>query len=224
MPALPAVPQVLRVQFHWTIGEDTTTATTLHMHYTGTAPNAAACSGLALALGNAMDTMTALTMLNTYSMTAVRVTDLTAAAAGDATSAFSTAGGKSGTMIAAGACALANYQIGRRYRGGKPRSYWPFGWAEEMADPQKWGATFINTCDTALNSFVSTAKGTTVSGTTIDQLVSVSYFSGFHVVTDPVTGRARNVPTLRSGGPAVDDVISQTFNPRIAYQRRRSVR
>jgi hypothetical protein len=51
--------------------------------------------------------------------------------------------------------------------------------------------------------------------------VNVSYYNGFTVVTNPTTGRARNVPTLR-GTPVVDTVTGIVARVQVGSQRRRN--
>ncbi len=53
--------------------------------------------------------------------------------------------------------------------------------------------------------------------------VNVSYYEGFKVVTDPLTGRSRNVSQLRPEGPAVDRITSFSINPKLGSQRRRNL-
>lgn len=53
--------------------------------------------------------------------------------------------------------------------------------------------------------------------------VNVSYYEGFEVVTDPVTGRSRNVPQLRPGGPVVDKITGFSINPKLGSQRLRNL-
>ena len=56
----------------------------------------------------------------------------------------------------------------------------------------------------------------------VDQ-VNVSYYEGFEVVTDLRTGRSRDVPQLRPGGPAVDKITGFSINPKLGSQRRRNL-
>jgi hypothetical protein len=52
----------------------------------------------------------------------------------------------------------------------------------------------------------TSARGIAESRQTGRRQVNVSYYEGFRVVTDPVTGRSRNVSQLRSEGPEVDRI------------------
>ncbi|MGO9750265.1 MAG: hypothetical protein ACLP8S_05560 [Solirubrobacteraceae bacterium] len=53
--------------------------------------------------------------------------------------------------------------------------------------------------------------------------VNVSYYEGFQVVTDPLTGRSRNVSQLRSEGPVVDRITGFSINPKLGSQRGRNL-
>jgi hypothetical protein len=112
------------------------------------------------------------------------------------------------------------FTIDRRYRGGKPRNFYPYGTASDLQTEQTW-------TDTALTGFLaqsedlySATAGVSAGGTTLTSRVSVSYYSGFTVVTSPTTGRARNVPTKRST-PLTYAVVNTAVSPYIGSQRRR---
>jgi hypothetical protein len=131
-----------------------------------------------------------------------------------------TAGTRSGAELPADASLVASYTFGRRYRGGHSRGYWPMGVAGDLNDAQHWNSTFTTDALTAIEGFFGTVDASGWSGAGTLSHVSVSYYLGFHVVTNPVTGRARNVPTLRST-PVVDAVTGYVARNRIGSQRRR---
>jgi hypothetical protein len=85
---------------------------------------------------------------------------------------------------------------------------------------QNWSTAFVGDVTAALTSAFAAIIGASAGGTTITQHVNVSYYAGFTVVTSPTSGRARNVPTLRSS-PHVDTITSFAVSQRIANQRRR---
>jgi hypothetical protein len=124
--------------------------------------------------------------------------------------------------LTANDCALLNIKIQRRYRGGKPRLYLPWGSDADVQDAQHWKSASITTFNSAILTHTNYVVGQTWAGGGFDHLVNVSYYQGFKVVTSPTTGRARNVSTLRAGGPQIDNWVgAATFNTRIATQRRR---
>jgi hypothetical protein len=117
---------------------------------------------------------------------------------------------------------MIQFNIARRYRGGKPKIFLPAGVAADISNTNTWGSTFLATANTDWAAFAAAvlAAGWTGAGTLTH--VNVSYYTGFTVVTNPVTHRARNVPTLR-GAPVVDTVISYAAEVDIASQRRRNL-
>src|ERR1700688_1626092 len=127
MPTPPLVPGVLRVIWKQTVGADVDVVTRLYFSYTGTAPSDATCLLLAeqfwLAWSNDLAPLAATAVV----LESVDVIDLTSDTSGSAVYAASVAGTRSGGVLPGGVAPLVNYNIARRYRGGKPRSYWPFG-------------------------------------------------------------------------------------------------
>jgi hypothetical protein len=218
MPALPVVPNVLRADLHWSISSDVNARTSLFFEYSGTAPDGSACLSLATTIATAMGGWGEYWDVDT-TLLGCTVTDLSSVTGGVATHDVSVAGTRPNPMSGATAV-LVNYQISRRYRGGKPRSYLPWGDSGDIGNRQTWNATRVGLWGTALAEFFDTVIGSTAGGTTITQHVNVSYYSGFTVVTSPTTGRARNVPTLRSS-PLVNTVSSFAVSAKIANQRRR---
>lgn len=218
MPALPVVPNVLRADLHWSISSDVNARTSLFFEYSGTAPNSSACLSLATTIATAMGDWGEYWDEDT-TLLGCTVTDLSSASGGVATHDVSIAGGMPNPMSGATAV-LVNYQLPRRYRGGKPRSYLPWGAAGDIGNRQTWNATRVGLWATALTTFFGDVIGSTAGGTTITNHVNVSYYAGFTVVTSPTTGRARNVPTLRSS-PLVTAISSFSVSTKIANQRRR---
>lgn len=222
MPALPDVPNVLRVDWLWAVGGDLTVTTKHEFLYTGTAPNSAACVTLAAdiyALQAAFSPLygTDVDLLGT------KVTDLSSHTGGVGEHAQTTEGGRSGVTLAASSCALVNYVIGRRYRGGKPRSYFPFFTADDVLNPQTWDSAAPSELDSQLAAYFAGVIGLSAGGCTITEHVSVSYYSGFTARENMGTGRWKNVPNVRAV-PVVDTILSYAASSRIGNQRRRNGR
>lgn len=220
MPALPSVPNVVRVDWLWDDGSDNNVSTRNYFRYSGSAPTSADCVTLAADIYADMsahdDLWSAATVL-----TGTRVIDLSSPSGGVGEHAQSTPGTIAFNELPGGVAMLVNYVIGRRYRGGKPRSYFPFGSSEQIFTRQQWQAAFVTAVDSGLAAYFSAVIGTTVGGTTLTEHVNISYYEGFTVVTNPVTHRARNVPTVRAV-PVVDNILSFAASSRPASQRRRN--
>lgn len=220
MPALPNVPNVLRADLLWSDAADIDVSTRKFFRYSGGPPNSTDCVNFAATIYGAMSGHNALWGTDT-DLTGVRVTDLSSASGGQGVHAQSTAGGNSSAPLAGGTAVLVNDVIGRRYRGGKPRSYLPWFTADDLATRQTWIAGSVTAADSALAAFYAAVIGAVEGSTTITQHVNISYYDGFTVVTSPTTGRARNVPKLRTV-PVVDAILSFSTSVRPASQRRRN--
>jgi hypothetical protein len=220
VPALPVVPNVVRVDVLFTVGSDLNAMDRLHVEYTGGAPSSADCVALAAALYIIFAAELCPYMNANNYLTGVRVTDLSSATGGQGEHIQSTIGAEAPDDIGANSTALVSMRIARRYRGGKPRTYFPLGGFAEMLSPQKWLTTFVTAVQASMDAIRADIAVTTHGTTILTTLCSVSYYHGFTVVTNPITGRARNVPTVRAV-PLVDTCIGWIMEQTIASQRRR---
>jgi hypothetical protein len=158
---------------------------------------------------------------STTSLTGVQVLDLSTATGGVGEHFQATAGTSSSGIPTAATCTLINYVIARRYRGGKPRSYFPFGGPGDQATRQTWSATYTTSVTSLLSTYFNSVINQTAGSTTITAHVNVSYYSGFTVVTNPITGRAKNVSKVRTT-PLVDNIQSWSVQVHPSSQRRRT--
>lgn len=224
MAPLPAVANVIRADIGWQIEDDLAALTRLHINWTGTAPSSATC----ITLAHDLHTIVVGTLLPYtgahINLLSVEVTDLTSSSGGQGIYLHTDPGTEAGTRLPAGAAFLASMTIARRYRGGKPRSYLPLGVAEDLLTQQTWKATFVSNVQASLDAFRADIAVTTAGGCALGTLVNVSYYQGFTVVTNPLTGRARNVPKLRTAGPITDVVLNWRAENRLSSQRRRNLR
>jgi hypothetical protein len=221
MPALPNVPNVIRVACKGSSGGAETWLTRFYLQYPTVAPSAANL----VSLGNEI-----ITSWNTHlnpltpgnkTLTEVDLQDLTNPSAAVATIATSQNGTRVGAWLPPVAATVVSYSIGRRYRGGHPRGYWPFGVEGDLDTSGQWLPLWVTTVDVGIRAFFSDVTSFIWAVSEITKHCNVSYYSGFTVVTDPITGRARNVPKLRAGGPVVDLVSIQSARIIVGTQRRR---
>ena len=224
MPALEPVPNVLKVDIGWSIGSDLTALTRLFVSWSGTAPSNATCASLAAALYVIFAAELAVYTATTNALEYVNVQDLTSDTAGQGTHVATTAGSLAGGLLGAGVAFLASMKIGRRYRGGKPRSYLPLGDVTFLDTAQLWTSGFQGDVQASLNAIIADVSVTSSGGCDLGSLVNVSYYKGFVVSPpNPVTGRVRNVPTPRAV-PVVDPVTAWVAEQRLSSQRRRNLR
>lgn len=220
MPALPTIPNVLRVDWQWSDASDINVSTRSFFRYSGPAPDSADCVTLAADI-YALQSALAGQWGEGTDLIGTKVTDLSSSSGGVGEHAQDTPGTRTGSILAAGTAVLVNFVIGRRYRGGKPRSYFPMFTSTDLVGRNAWQGASVSGLDSALSTYFAGVLGTGVGSLTITGHVNVSYYQGFTVVTSPTTGRARNVPKLRAV-PQVDDILSYSVSTRPASQRRRN--
>lgn len=222
MPPLPPVTGVVQVILGFNWGGDVTAQSRMFIKYTGTAPTAAQLNSFCTSVATGWNTNMPSLYSAGISLTSVRAIDLSSATAAIGSAAAASPGTRAGHAQANQVCANWIFQIARRYRGGKPKMFIPGGMSEDLTTGNLWTAAYISAFNTGFVAFQNAvlAAGWTGAGTL--SAVNVSYFQGFTVVTNPVTHRARNVPTLRAT-PLVDAIITQGIEDTPAIQRRRSL-
>jgi hypothetical protein len=220
VPTMQPVPNVLRITYGFTVGDDTDVTSKTHYTWSGTAPSASTCVTLAGDIyAEAALEFAGLMSITTY-LTSVRVTDLTSTTAGDGTHAALTVGSRAGDQLPASTCVVINRQIARRYRGGKPRAYVPFGVINDLQTAQTWTSAFqtaVNNGHSTLDTYIRTLA---VAGCTLGTEVTIAYYGPPYTIHTGTTGRVRNVPTARVP-PIVDTVIGSGASLTLGSQRRR---
>jgi hypothetical protein len=220
VPALPAVHNVVRVNMPYAIAGAPNALNRFYMSYAGTPPNTAELTTFCNAVtagwsaGPKQKTSSGVSMGPTF------CEDLGSTSGAIATGSTAVAGVDGHAMATAAAATVVNFHLARRYRGGKPKMFTTMGTAFDMADANTWGGAFLTAALIDWNIFINAVIAATWAGAVSLTHVNVSYYSGFSVVTNPITGRARNVPTLRAT-PLVDPIVGYSVNPTIGSQRRR---
>jgi hypothetical protein len=223
MPALPDHPAVLRIDWLLYVASDLSARCRSHLTYTGTAPTNAVCVAYATALRTLWVAEILPYTSTDNGILGVKVTDLTSPTAGVGEFLSTTGGGDANAANAAEVCVLVNEPIARRYRGGKPRLYIPAGTSADLVNPQLWSNTFISNFQASLDALYADMKALSISGTIAADVVSVSDYLGFTAVTNPITGRTRDVPKVRAVAIAPDIISALDMNPKPGSQRRRQL-
>jgi hypothetical protein len=190
------------------------------MQFPGSEPDVAVLETFAGAVNSLWNANIAPLASTSVELNQCNVTDLSSDSAPAVEVATGLPGTRDGAGLSADASMVASILIPRRYRGGHPRNYWPLGIQSDLEDPQHWTSAFVTACETGIGEFLGeiTTSGWPDSGTL--NLVNVSYYNGFTAVENPLTGRYRNVPTVR-GTPLVDTSTGLRANPYVGSQRRR---
>lgn len=208
MPALPNIPNVVKVQLHYQVGADTTAMTVHHFRYSGGPPNSSDCLQLASEINTAANPLAAF-LDTSSSLSGCTVTDLSTNLGGQNTQTRTLLGTETGGLLSAGTAYLLNLQIARRYRGGKPRNYFPFGTTTNINGRTQWVGVWHDSVQSALQTFFAQCLGLVGGATTLTAHVSV----GYHDKTAP----GGILPT-----PHVDTITGYKGSLHIASQRRRN--
>jgi hypothetical protein len=219
MPPLPAVPGVIKVSFKQSFGTDVDVLNRCFFAYTGTTTQVSLGS-MATTLAAAWHSHVAALQNTGIVLNQVECVDLTSDSAPIAFADPGTTGGTATNPLSAGVAAVLQFEINRRYRGGKPKMFLSaIPYADLANVNQLSGAAIANFIGGWL-AFTAAALVTYSGITVVTEQVNVSYYSGFTNGVGP-TGRARIIPTLR-GAPLVDPVVGISMNSGLASQRRRN--
>ena len=220
MPALPDVPKTIKVAAIWSDGVNTDIVTRWYETYTGSAPSSSQLTTFCGDVHTAIATNLGYATSEVLDLGRVHAIDLSSPTGAEGDDATSTAGTNTDPPNALDVAQVVSYEIARRYRGGHPRGYWPLGSAVALDNPQRWDPTYLASIQTNMGVVFAAVASAVWSGGGTLQHSNVSYFNGFTVITDPITGRARNVPTVRVT-PLIDAVTSYIARSHIGTQRRR---
>lgn len=208
---LPPVPGALKTTIQWVVGSDSLVFNILHFHYTGTRPQAADLNTLATTIATATNTNFGPLLPSTSQITSITVQDLTDANGAVGTASANHAGTATGQTVPAGSSVVVSWLIGRHYRGGHPRTYFPLGTATALATPQTWNLGASMT--TAVTAWRNAIIGSTFGGATIDWQISIPYVS-----------KAQNpTPPHRVANPVPDHITGFRVNSYVGSQRRRQL-
>lgn len=221
MPPLPAQPNVLQVKHLFSVGSDLSVSSRLFYVYSGTAPSDATCVAIAGLIYTSVVTNLIPLMCSDNAAIGVSVQDLSSSVGGFGEHVANTAGTRTGIPLPASTCVLMNISIARRYRGGKPRVYWPLGVASDLVSPNQWASTPIASFHSGTSQVIDDTLAISTAGLTMQNMVNISYYQGFTAVLNPITGRTRDVPKVRTAAITPDAFIGTAISAKPGNQRRR---
>jgi hypothetical protein len=219
--SLPTVADVVKIQLQWTVYGDPLATTTLYWGYSGGPPSSADCATLAAAIAAAATSgFESLAHVN-IALDAVQVTDLSSMSGGVNGAVATFTGSRSGGQLAPGSAVVANYGIARRYRGGKPRSYFPFGTSTDLSTAGLFDIGFVGDVLAGLTTFVGAVNGASAGSTTLTSQRNIGYYSGYTLGPASAGGYRKKIPTPL-GVPHNDAILSRAASIFVGSQRRRN--
>jgi hypothetical protein len=217
------VPNVVRVRLRHTLGDDFDVLSRFFIQYAGTAPSDTDLDTFAGAVGASWVTEF-LAYSNTDTvLTEVICTDLSSSMANEGSATEDETGTRTGGSLPASTCLLINFQISRRYRGGKPRIYLPLGSDSDLLTAQTWNPTFVSEVGIAWAAFIAAVIAEPWSGGGLLSQVVPSFFEGTsgELVGSGDYVRGKTLPIPRAV-PLVEPITGFSVNPIFGSQRRRN--
>ena len=215
---LPDVPCV-RIRIIQNKGVQIENGNRFYFSYSGSAPSAANLNTLASDVASLWNTNLAPLTPDYCALEEVDCLDI---ATDSGFSGFWT-GSNAGTRTAPhipGQVALGvEFNIARRYRGGKPRAYFVMGVAADMADAKSWGSSLLTPAATDIPAFFNGIAALSIGSMGTLKHVNLSYYKGYTNIENPGE-RARTKPTYRATA-LHDDVTGYAVKTLMSSQKRR---
>lgn len=218
-PPLPDFPTV-RVRLDYTDETSLKSGSRIYLRYSGSAPTAANCVTLADDVAAAWNTELAGQVNTTIALTEVDVLDIATDSGSSGQWSGSNAGTLSGTNLPMQVAVNIEYDIARRYRGGKPRMYLPPPTTTQQQTPTTWSTTYTSGTNTAVAAFFATLEALSIGSMGTISHVSVSYYKGYQNIEIPDT-RAYAKPLYRTPTAVSDIVEGYSTKILMGSQRRR---
>ena len=190
-----------------------------YLQYGGSAPTAANCATLAADIAGIWETTIAPNINAEWTLVQVDVLDIATDAGAFGTWQGTNAGTGSGAGVQAQVAINVEYTLSRRYRGGKPRTFWPGGSSSQLADAAHWLDSFVTSFNTAVTGFYNAIEALSIGAMGGLNHVNVSYYQSFKNVTNS-SGRTRAAPTYRTVA-LVDNITGYAVKAKVGSQRRR---
>jgi len=194
------------VVHHWRLGTSTADWSSANL------------TSLVNAASSAFATRFASHMPVSVSLRDVRAVDIGAAvpAVGENTTVHPGTGTGTAFSASSGCCVISNH-IGARYKGGHPRSYWPFGTQQDVANEFQFTTTFIGVIAQAMANYIEDIV-IALPGSGAGAANHCVPLYTYEVVNDSLNHKYKRI---RNGLKAVYTVQSYSANLTYGTQRRR---
>lgn len=139
----------------------------------------------------------------------------------DGTHSVDLDGTRTGAELDQSAAVACSFDPDRRYRGGRPKSFAPWGVAGDLTNSQQWGSSFLASCEAAWTNLLIELAATDSGGAGIDALACI-FRTGppYTVISNPGNTRSHSIGT-QLDPPLVVGSLGVTAMPRVGSQRRR---
>jgi hypothetical protein len=215
---LPDVPCV-RCRLIYNEGTSGEGGNRFYLSYTGSAPTAGNCSTLASDIATAWASAFAGLVGAGFSLNEVDVLDIGTDSGLSGQWTGTHTGTRGGAQLPASVASNIEFQIARRYRGGKPRMFLPPPVETDLVDNGAWTSAFVGDLTTQAGVFFAAIEALSIGAMGTLQHVNLSYYKGFTNIANS-SGREHAVPTYRATA-LHDNVVGYAGKAIIGSQRRR---
>lgn len=217
---LPDTPCV-RCRFVWHTAEGTELSTRLFLSYTGGPPSGADLTSLADVI-ETVYTAHLLTLVSSQiTLIEIDLLDLASYSGNSGAWVGAAAGSRAGGSPPIQVAFNLQYLIGRRYRGGKPKGYWPFGTVTDLATLASWSDALVAAVDSQFATFIADVVAESEASIALAAHINLSYKHLFDNVTNS-SGREHAIPRYKATA-SHDLVVGYKGHTELTSQRRRRV-
>lgn len=215
-PPLPPNP-ALRVRLDYIVSE-ALGGSRFYVLFTGTRPSGAVCTTIAGLISTAWADWIKPMVGGANALKEVDVLDITDDLGAFGIDSTEVIGSRAGETVPNQVAANTEFDLGRRYRGGKPRIFWPAGVYADEADDSHWTSGFVTEMNAASVGFFAQVSAISTGGTILSSHVNLSYYRGFTNIEN-TSGRMRAAPTYRA--VALQDVVTGYATKTVLGSQRR---
>jgi hypothetical protein len=219
--ASPPVAPAVRVRLDYTQRDGFLAGSRFFLSYSGSAPTGANCTTLAGDVETAWLADLAPLIDIDFALTEVDVLDLSSDTGASGYWQGSEYGTRSGDILTANTATNVEYNIARRYRGGKPRMYLPPGTIDDLQDNRSYTSDFTDAVHDGVAAFFAALAGLSIGAMGTLAHVNISFYHGVYTTSPPWRGPGYKYPPKYRDSPLIDAVTGYAPKTQVGSQRRR---
>lgn len=217
---LPDRPCV-RCRLIWKASTNNFSGTRFYLRYTGTPPDGPTCSAFATTIASAAASAFSGHTHNSIAINEVDVLDITTTTGASGQAGSGVVGTLGNPPLPLSTAFNCEYGIAQRYRGGKPRGYFPLGDSGSLVDAAHWSETNRKTFETAVATFFDDVQtGAPTSMSTV-QHTNVSFYDGINKNSPPWRGEGYAYPPAYRPVALTFDITGYFGKALLGSQKRR---
>lgn len=217
-PPLPESP-TMRVRLDYTQVDGYLAGSRFYLGYAGSPPTPGNCTTLATDIAAAWNTHLGAVVSLYWALTEVDVLDITTNSGASGQADVDYDGSDSGDSLPSQCAMNVEFDIARRYRGGKPRMFLPGGQVGNTLDGGHWSDSWVSTVTAAVAAFFAEIEALSIGAVGALNHQNLSYYEGFTNVTNS-SGRTRAAPKYRATA-LVDNIEGYAAKALMGSQKRR---